>query len=266
MLDHCLAESEESSSASKEKASRQSGSSKTMLTAKQCSEKIFQESQCMMTSHKSTSETLKKWTFSQGDSPVKMSALQGKEQESKEKGQGFGHISQKPFAYFDQESSSWKTFQVSLLQEWVKFSETWPRAGMMRNGILYRLLPLELRISEKESSSWPTPDCQSYRDGRVVRKEMKGKHSMSLHHAVQMWPTPTTPRPHDNEKTVGKYLESQNQKDLTEAVAKDGGQLNPMWVEWLMGFPQGWTVLSVSETPSFRKSLKSSQKESKRNT
>ena len=27
-----------------------------------------------------------------------------------------------------------------------------------------------------------------------------------------------------------------------------GGLLNPMWVEWLMGFPIGWTDLSVSET------------------
>ena len=28
-----------------------------------------------------------------------------------------------------------------------------------------------------------------------------------------------------------------------------GGQLNPTWVEWLMGFPLGWTDLSASETP-----------------
>lgn len=30
----------------------------------------------------------------------------------------------------------------------------------------------------------------------------------------------------------------------------NGGQLNPTWVEWLMGFPLGWTDLSVSETQS----------------
>ena len=33
---------------------------------------------------------------------------------------------------------------------------------------------------------------------------------------------------------------------------KDGcrwGQLNPTWVEWLMGFPGGWTDLNHSETP-----------------
>ena len=28
------------------------------------------------------------------------------------------------------------------------------------------------------------------------------------------------------------------------------GPMNPAWVEWLMGFPIGWTDLSASETPS----------------
>jgi hypothetical protein len=36
------------------------------------------------------------------------------------------------------------------------------------------------------------------------------------------------------------------------------GGLNPTWVEWLMGFPLEWTVLEPSETPSSRKSRKSS--------
>jgi hypothetical protein len=36
------------------------------------------------------------------------------------------------------------------------------------------------------------------------------------------------------------------------------GSLNPTWVEWLMGFPLGWTALDASEMPSSRKSSKSS--------
>jgi DNA (cytosine-5)-methyltransferase 1 len=37
-----------------------------------------------------------------------------------------------------------------------------------------------------------------------------------------------------------------NHRSLRTDVA---GQLNPTWVEWLMGFPPGWTDLNASETP-----------------
>jgi len=46
---------------------------------------------------------------------------------------------------------------------------------------------------------------------------------------------------------------------LEQAVAlesTDGGTLNPTWVEWLMGFPIGHTVLEHWETRSSRKSRK----------
>jgi DNA (cytosine-5)-methyltransferase 1 len=67
--------------------------------------------------------------------------------------------------------------------------------------------------------------------------------------AVQLAPTPVTPRPHDSENTAGKFLKGQKQKCLEIAVARNGGQLNPTWVEWLMGFPLGWTDLKASVTP-----------------
>lgn len=41
-------------------------------------------------------------------------------------------------------------------------------------------------------------------------------------------------------------------RNLSEDVAALGsrGELNPPWVEWLQGFPIGWTDLGDSETPS----------------
>jgi DNA (cytosine-5)-methyltransferase 1 len=41
--------------------------------------------------------------------------------------------------------------------------------------------------------------------------------------------------------------------DPSYGITPDGGQLNPTWVEWLMGFPIGWTDLEHSETESSRK-------------
>ena len=44
-------------------------------------------------------------------------------------------------------------------------------------------------------------------------------------------------------KKVGK-------EEALKMGAGNGGQLNPTWVEWLMGFPPGWTDLNPSGTPS----------------
>ena len=41
--------------------------------------------------------------------------------------------------------------------------------------------------------------------------------------------------------TKQKYLET----EMAHETDGSGGQLNPTWVEWLMGFPIGWTDLKV---------------------
>lgn len=54
-------------------------------------------------------------------------------------------------ANWDQESLSWKTSQLSLLEDYQTFSGRWPRSGLMRNGTAYQLPPLVPRISGTES-------------------------------------------------------------------------------------------------------------------
>lgn len=62
------------------------------------------------------------------------------------------------FAFFDPDTSSWKTFQVSLLtQQWDEFLETWPRAGMMQNGTVFPRQPLAPITGGIESGLLPTP-------------------------------------------------------------------------------------------------------------
>jgi hypothetical protein len=82
------------------------------------------------------------------------------------------------------------------------------------------------------------------------------------------WPTPRATDGEKNVRSKAGALKEVERKgisgvDLHAAVLarseSDGGQLNPEWVEWLMGYPKGWTALELSATPSSRKSRKSSR-------
>ena len=66
---------------------------------------------------------------------------------------------------------------------------------------------------------------------------------MPLAQAVKRWPTPKAS--FTGPDTKRRNRPGSGGDDLFSAVANsDGnGRLNPAWVEWLMGFPIGWTVL-----------------------
>ena len=66
----------------------------------------------------------------------------------------------------------------------------------------------------------------------------------------EMYPTPAA----RDYKDVGQNTNYENLKKKSKLAGAVGGQLNPAWVEWLMGFPPGWTDLGASGTPSSRKS------------
>jgi hypothetical protein len=87
---------------------------------------------------------------------------------------------------------------------------------------------------------WPTPTTQEIEHpqaeltetGRRKTKDGKNSHSLGLADAVKMWPTP-----HANcGNGIGEH--GTGGQNLQTAA---GGQLNPDWVCWLMGFPTGWT-------------------------
>ena len=107
---------------------------------------------------------------------------------------------------------------------------------------------------------WRTPDAHCDR-GASSEKRMKmkidKKMPISLNDQVAhpniMWPTPQA---RDWKGSSGRSYKGQ-EKDLPTAVRnKPGGSLNPTWVEWLMGYPGGYTDLKDWETLSSRKSQK----------
>ena len=186
----------------------------------QSSKSTGRKSRSMETCGRSRRKATTPSISSAADSHAKTSASQEKVPGLPEQGPVFGTSSLGSLASYVPDTSSWKTSQLSLLEEWTPFSGRFPRSGMTRNGTLFQLRPLVRRTGGSGSGSLPTPTARDWRSGKA---------SQATH--------------------------DKNSRPLSEQI---GGQLNPTWVEWLMGFPLGWTALDASETPSSRKSSKSS--------
>jgi DNA (cytosine-5)-methyltransferase 1 len=107
----------------------------------------------------------------------------------------------------------------------------------------YPLPTLALVTSVNDGGFWPTPT----RKGNYNRPYPGKKSGYGLVTAVRMWPTPLK----RDSRTVKGAARSPNSLGteplVTEVALSEGlenGRLNPEWVEWLMGWPMGWTDAS----------------------
>jgi hypothetical protein len=248
---------------SEPEASAPSPSARSTPIAEPCSGSTGQACPVMTTSEPSTSQ-MDLPMSSAGASPARTSARPARAPELPASGRAYGSRCAELLARYDPDSSSWRTSQLCLDGALTVFSETWPRSGMTRNGTAYRLPPLAPLTAATASGLWPTPNVPN--GGRTIQHaEFKGntayhngkKVQVGLEAAVRMWPTPVA---RDSRTIKGAQHPKgwTGAKGLCETVGEvEGtatGSLNPTWVEWLMGFPSGWTALEPSETPLSRKS------------
>jgi len=236
---------------------------------------------------------------SQGDSPAKTSQPLEDRQALKVSAVDCGQSAPVLLGSFDPSTPSLKTSQTCLMENGElglsEFSGTFPRSGMMRNGIVYQLPNLARTITEIGFGLLPTPRAQEAKHGAPTEWEMTTDHAGtkdSLRVQVnkrQFWPTRTVqdsnkatkrwrkdhqnnltahvfnpekrmfPTPTSRDYKGGYKTESLIRRDgksramdaLPNAVIdgkgieKVTGQLNPTWVEWLMGFPIGHTDLNA---------------------
>jgi hypothetical protein len=94
-------------------------------------------------------------------------------------------------------------------------------------------------MSENPTRMWPTM-TRADASGHAQTKENPTPGQTggtTLADAVRMWPTPTT------QYAANNAGPSQYQRNSLPLNAEVGGALNPMWVEWLMGFPPHWTLV-----------------------
>jgi hypothetical protein len=162
-------------------------------------------------------------------------------------------------ANFDRATSSWKTSQTLLVRGLTEFSETWPRSGMTRSGTAYLLPPLVPIIGEIVSGSLPTPTAQG------VSRFTSAGGSNARKKWAKMLPDMTAHdyrggcKPERSERMREQSARGLDLPSVLRLLFPDStGLVRPSWAEARMGYPIGWTECTPLETPSSRKSRKSS--------
>lgn len=199
---------------------------------------------------------------------------------------------QQPLAYWERSGQGghcWKMSQASLplnLDDTLSASSMkWPRWAMTRDGVC-----LELRMLERLTNGigggvyLPTPSASTFSKNKSLSPGSKDRLSLHAMAQTNQWPTPTVSGNHnrkgasktsgDGLATVVAALEMKRWPTPTANDAKnascpaspatrdsipgemirrsEAGPLNPGWVEWLMGWPTGWTDLKPLETDKFQ--------------
>ena len=130
----------------------------------------------------------------------------------------------------------------------------------MRNGYCYERPTWERPISGSGSTCWPTPTAQQDHadpETRLAAKADFGRNTITtLQPFVKMWPMPVA-----RDGKGGKDMAREGGASLADTVHshpdpttptpgdKSPRDLNPRFVGWLMGLPEGWaSVRPVSMT------------------
>jgi hypothetical protein len=154
---------------------------------------------------------------SQADSRAKtLAALESKQASAKAQGPASGPKSSDLLASYHPASSSWRTSQHCLVAQvnsegdgLAQFSETWPSAGMMRNGKAFSPKTLVCKYPDLEFGYVPTPRKSMWR---------KWWSRLDYHQNIEEWGPTIYPE-------------------------LDGQWINVEWVEEAMGFPTKHTDL-----------------------
>jgi hypothetical protein len=219
------------------------------------------------------------------DFHAKTSPQPVKEQALTESGQECGKRWQGLLARYDPDTHSLRTVQCSLFEDLNQSLQTWPRWGSMQNGECFQQPMWEQTTSENEfglSQKVPnnidffhTPNTTGIDGGSNSRRALKKRmfptpnssdanganmkldkngipHDIQkgyLRGFVKQWPTPQSA---DGKNAIVRHRTKSAQIMLGREIALQdsqliGGHLNPMWVEWLMGWLPGWTDLKPLE-------------------
>lgn len=153
--------------------------------------------------------------------------LPGKESELTGREVDYGQRCSGSFAKYDQNLCSWRTPQLSLLVGLDAYLETWPRNGMMRNGVCWEQMPLDSPITAPEYGFLPTPRASMGAHGLCWKRAETGNHRSNLEDYLAYLYV----------KNGGKRIPGMN--------------IHPCFVSLMMGFPSDWISLKPLETHKY---------------
>jgi len=189
---------------------------------------------------------------------------------------------------YDPSTHSLKTAQCSLFEDLKPSSVTLPRWGSMQDGELYQRQTLVRPILESEFGSepnnetffhtpttggldggsnsrkalkkrmenWPTPTAHNAKEAAYPAEFLRKTPTLAATVAIRKFPTPTASDNRDrgnmSNPSIQRRVAIGKQIMLSQSVDRNSGQLNPPWVEWLMGWPLEWTDLKPLEMDKFQ--------------
>lgn len=167
---------------------------------------------------------MESWMLCLRDSRASRLALPGPNSESMTSGT-CGPKPSESFAKWGPDSRSWRTSQLSLLANTSeKYSATWPKAGLMRDGRCFQRRRAVPRIFEQEFFSLQPP---------------------------RTWNTPCARDFKGYTKRAGESICNQ----LREIFPNTSGVPHPEFACEVMGFPREWTSLEPLATDKFQQWL-----------
>ena len=193
-------------------------------------------------------------TWWRADSLVKTSVRPAKAKASKDAGQDSGASSPASLGKWIPRTCSWKTPPSSQNGDSTACSVTWPACGTMRSGVVWERTTLAPLTDANASGSWPTPKAYSYDQSHTPGLTTLDIRVRGLYRdKARYWPTPMA---RDwKERGTSPGVQARKSPCLPAAVQiaapQAGGLLNPRWVEWLMGWPIGWTSCEPLEMAKF---------------
>ena len=142
-------------------------------------------------------------------------------------------------------SSRWTAGDLST-----KYLLTWTASGTRAKRSLFRLSVSERRTDDTASGLWAAASARDYKDTQGMSLEGTNPDGSKRDRTdrlptqvyVQMYPTPASQSQAGG--TRGLEGGSGARETLRKAGAMElaSGNLNPDWVECLMGYPIGWTL------------------------